>query len=95
MLAVGKECGKLRIKRTLGTEIHGDFLLVMSDDQLSTLVSGWQYDDKCGDHAVEFFAIPVRQKEAALLINQELVKMRFELLVLETEFVLSLVNGFF
>jgi hypothetical protein len=56
-------------------ELHGDFTSAVADDQFAATMRGWQHNRECAEHAPGLFRIAMRKKEAAFLIDQELVKV--------------------
>ena len=91
VLAVGVEGGKVEVERIGGVgEINGLLLPLVAHHQFAALVRRRQDDDQSGNHAFQFLAVAMGQKEAAWLVEEQVVEVGFQLLFLQAEFLLDL-----
>ncbi len=93
MFTIGIECGELRLKTALRTEVDRLIPALVADDKLPAFMSRRQRNDQRGDHAVQLFPVAMCQKETPRLIKQQLIEMGFELLMLQPQFVLRSADG--
>ena len=86
MFAVGIERGVTQFMPRR-CAFHQDVVLlaVVKDDQFAARVFRRQANHQGRDHPIELLAIPMRQKEAALFVDQQFVKVRVELDIAEAQ----------
>ena len=81
------------VERGVGAaEVDVLLLPFVADDQFAALEGGRQDDDQRRHHAVEFLAVPVRQEEAARLVQQQVVEVAFQLLLFQPQLLLHLLD---
>lgn len=61
------------------------FLAVVTDDEFASFVDAGEFDDQRGNHAIDLFSVAVRLEERPGFVQQQVVQMRLELLIIETQ----------